>query len=100
MRSLQPTSPGWVLWGLPLLHWPGEAASVHVGASTHAVLCRLAGAFIKPSFFRPLLQGRDALAGIHANTHLAQVLPGGNEVPGHIHRPPHLCQAPARPGLS
>ncbi len=30
--------------------------------------------FDKPAFLEPLLQGRDPLPGLHANTHLAQVL--------------------------
>lgn len=29
--------------------------------------------FDKPAFYQALVEGRDALAGLHANTHLAQV---------------------------
>ena len=35
--------------------------------------CRLAGLFVKPSFYEPLVALQDPLAGLHANTHLAQV---------------------------
>lgn len=34
---------------------------------------RLARLFDKAAFLEPLIAGRDALAGHHANTHLAQV---------------------------
>lgn len=34
--------------------------------------CRLAGLFVKPSFYEPLVALQDPLAGLHANTHLAQ----------------------------
>ena len=34
---------------------------------------RLGEAFIKPSFYGPLVQDEDLLGGLHANTHLAQV---------------------------
>lgn len=34
---------------------------------------RLAQLFTKPNFYEPLLAGEDPLAGLHANTHLAQV---------------------------
>ena len=33
----------------------------------------MAELFTKPSFYDPLLAGKDPLAGFHANTHLAQV---------------------------
>ena len=36
-------------------------------------VCRLSGMFVKPAFFSPLAAEQDALAGNHANTHLAQV---------------------------
>ena len=36
------------------------------------VLCRLAGLFVKPSFYEPLVALQDPLPGLHANTHLAQ----------------------------
>lgn len=35
--------------------------------------CRAARLFTKPRFFEPLSQNTDPLAGLHANTHLAQV---------------------------
>ena len=31
-----------------------------------------AARFDKPSFYRPMVEGQDMLAGLHANTHLAQ----------------------------
>lgn len=34
---------------------------------------RLAGLFVKPSFYEPLVALQDPLPGLHANTHLAQV---------------------------
>jgi hypothetical protein len=34
----------------------------------------MAELFTKPRFFEPLVQNRDPLAGLHANTHLAQVI--------------------------
>lgn len=34
---------------------------------------RAAKLFTKPRFFQPLSQNTDPLAGLHANTHLAQV---------------------------
>ena len=34
--------------------------------------CRLAHAFTKPAFYDPLVALEDPLAGLHANTHLAQ----------------------------
>ena len=36
-------------------------------------ICRLGKAFIKPAFYKPLVQNEDPLGGLHANTHLAQV---------------------------
>ena len=42
----------------------------NAGAAAHLRLARL---FDKPRWFEPLAAGRDALAGLHANTHLAQV---------------------------
>lgn len=33
----------------------------------------LAARFVKPAFYDPLVQNKDRLGGIHANTHLAQV---------------------------
>ena len=38
---------------------------------------RMAQLFDKSSFLQPLVQNRDNLAGLHANTHLAQVGAGG-----------------------
>ena len=38
-------------------------------------MCRLGEAFIKPAFYEPLVQHKDPLSGLHANTHLAQECP-------------------------
>ena len=35
-------------------------------------VCRLAGLFVKPLFYEPLVALQDPLPGLHANTHLAQ----------------------------
>ncbi len=40
-------------------------------------MLELAHAFDKPRFYEPLATGQDPLAGIHANTHLAQVRGAG-----------------------
>ena len=46
---------------------------------------------MKPAFFTPLAHSQDALAGIHANTHLAQVLP---QDACHVLRVPDSVMAP------
>ncbi len=58
----------------------GTVAALHGGSpmaialKAHAVnACRLARLFVRPEFFEPLVAGNDPLAGLHANTYLAQV---------------------------
>ena len=47
---------------------------VAIALTAHAVTaCRLARLFVRPDFFEPLVAGNDPLAGLHANTYLAQV---------------------------
>ena len=58
----------------------GTVAALHGGSPVAAALkacpvtaCRLARLFVRPEFFDPLVAGNDPLAGLHANTYLAQV---------------------------
>ena len=79
-----PTAAAAVLCGYPPHRAPqllnGTVAALHGGSPLAVALkacavtaCRLARLFVRPEFFDPLVAGNDPLAGLHANTYLAQV---------------------------
>lgn len=56
-----------------LFHEPFQVLyNLHV-VTGNTEYAECAALFDKPAFLQPLLEGRDALKGLHANTHLAQV---------------------------
>ena len=84
-------------WGSPdfqqSMVWTGLHVN-HSVESNESGAHRLAGLFVKPMFWEPLVALQDPLAGLHANTHLAQVciLPSSSSPPPppSAHHPTHL----------
>mmetsp|Transcript_16331 Transcript_16331/g.41803 ORF Transcript_16331/g.41803 Transcript_16331/m.41803 type:complete len:696 (-) Transcript_16331:87-2174(-) len=73
------TSRGWAAWQAVLaVEFGGMAEVLYdlaavTGESRHAALARR---FYKQAFMDPLAGGHDTLAGLHANTHIPQVIGG------------------------